>query len=195
MHAGKRTDRVIAEGRVRLEAAAFGLPDATGAGAGVDPGEFLLRLLGLAAGRVDLVSQALGEAFRAEAEQAGAGAERPAGEETDAAAGEAVGPAGIAALVGHRYVLDKAGNRVPVAEAVRGLAAYEREWVELGRELAKTAIDARLVEAQTRVTEEQGRLIAEAFRRVLAALDLSEEQAARASVAVPRELRAIGGGG
>lgn len=51
-----------------------------------------------------------------------------------------------------------------------------------------------LQERQITLAEQQGALIADAFFRVLDALDLSVEQQARAVEVMPRELRAIEGG-
>jgi hypothetical protein len=71
---------------------------------------------------------------------------------------------------------------------------YQGERAHLAR-VAKSALDAGIAERQVRMAEAQGELLAGVIRRVLDALDLTPEQAARVPQIVPAELRAILGGG
>lgn len=90
---------------VRDELASWGLDSPT-----VDPGETLLALISQGAARVGLYSALLQAAY--EAERAGAA-------DTEL-------PAGVRALIGHRYAATMAGDRVEVGEAIRGLAELEQ---------------------------------------------------------------------
>ncbi len=57
------------------------------------------------------------------------------------------------------------------------------------------ALTAGIEERRVRLAESQGALVADAIRRILTALDLSPAQLDLVPVVVPRELRAIAGGG
>jgi hypothetical protein len=191
-HGGKTLAALRAEGRVRLELAAFGLGE-PGA-AEVDPGDALLRLLAMAVERVARTSGLLGEEFRAAAERGRAEAQNDAGGSADAPGGGRVGPPGAEALVGYRYVLDKDGHRVAVAEDTRGLAAYEERWVDRAGRLAKDAVLTGVVAKQDARQERLGALFAELVRAALRDLGAPVEED-RVMRVVAQRMRALGGGG
>jgi hypothetical protein len=176
---GGRAPQVARKAAVRAEVLAWGLDQPT-----VDPGTTLLQLVSMAAGRLRLVSGLLERQFTDADGEPG----EPDG------LGEVSIPAGVRALIGHKYDLTRDGDPVATSEAVRGLAVYEAEWTDrLGR-LCKLALDAGIAERQVRLAEQQGALVADAIDRILAALGLSEEQRALVPVVVPRELRAVTAG-
>lgn len=81
------------------------------------------------------------------------------------------------------------------AEQLRSeVALYERALDRSGRvlrDIAALRIDERLVEIQSRVSEQQGRAVAAAIRAILADLELTAQQQARVSEVVPRRLREL----
>jgi hypothetical protein len=156
---GGATRMVASRAAVRAEVLAWGLDQPS-----VDPGETLLALVSMAAGRLRLVSSLLQAQYEG---QQGA----PDDADDD---GMVSIPAGVRALIGHKYALTRDGDRLPVEEAVRGLAAYEAEWTDRLARLCKTAIDGVL-------------------QRVLDALELTPEQRRMVAVVAPRELRAVAG--
>jgi hypothetical protein len=79
-------------------------------------------------------------------------------------------------------------------EAVRGLAALEAAERDRCVRFAKVAHDMGIAEAQIRVAEQQGALLASVIGRVLDRLGLSEAQRALVGSVVPEELRAVAGG-
>lgn len=87
----------------------------------------------------------------------------------------------------------------PMGEQVRGeVALYERALDRCGRilrDITALRIDERIVEIQSRVSEEQGRLVAGVISASLDELDLTPQQYARAREVVPRHLRALSAGG
>jgi hypothetical protein len=77
------------------------------------------------------------------------------------------------------------------AEQLRAeLGLYERALDRTARVLVDIN-KLKLEERMVKLTERQGDLIAEVIRRVMDDLDLTEEQRAKASVALPRELRRV----
>lgn len=175
---GGRAPQVARKAAVRAEVMAWGLDQPT-----VDPGLTLLQLVSMASGRLRLVSGLLERQYT----------------DMDGEPGDPDGrsevsiPAGVRALIGHKFDLTRDGDPVATAEAVRGLAVYEAEWVDRLARLCKTALDAGIAERQVRLAEAQGALVASAVQRILDALGLSEEQRALVPVVVPRELRAVAG--
>lgn len=87
----------------------------------------------------------------------------------------------------------------PVGEQIRGeIVVYERALDRCGRvlrDIVALRIDERLVEIQTRVSEQQGRAVATVIRGVLDDLELTPVQKARIGEVVPRRLRELGEGG
>lgn len=72
--------------------------------------------------------------------------------------------------------------------------AWVRLWQEERRHLVavtKAAIAAGIEERKVRIAEQQGALLADVIRRILADLSLSPEQQARVPEVVPRHLRAV----
>src|SRR5581483_8322893 len=59
------------------------------------------------------------------------------------------------------------------------------------RDITALRIDERLVQIQSRVSEQQGHAVAEAVRAILADLELTPQQQARVSEVVPRRLREL----
>ncbi len=70
---------------------------------------------------------------------------------------------------------------------------YVRERAHLVKVCAE-AIRAGIEERRVQLAEQQGALVAEAIRRILADLHLSVEQQSQVGEIVPRHLRALGGG-
>lgn len=70
---------------------------------------------------------------------------------------------------------------------------YERERKHLVNVCA-AALKAGVEERRVRLAEQQGDLVAEVIRRILDALNLTDEQQALVPTIVPRELRVIAGG-
>lgn len=70
---------------------------------------------------------------------------------------------------------------------------YERERKHLVQ-VAAAALRAGVEERRVRLAESQGELVATVIKRILAALNLTPEQAAQVPEIVPRELRMIAGG-
>jgi hypothetical protein len=102
-----------------------------------------------------------------------------------------VGPG--AGLIGHTFGAVKDIGIYASGEAVRGMALLEAQERDRCVRYAKTAHDMGIAEHQIRVAEEQGRLLGDVIRRVLAALGLTAEQRALVPEVVPRELRAVRG--
>ncbi len=70
------------------------------------------------------------------------------------------------------------------------LDVYHREREHLAK-VAKMCLDAGVAERQVRIAEEQGALVAQAIRAILADLELTEEQTEKAPGIVRRHLSAI----
>lgn len=87
----------------------------------------------------------------------------------------------------------------PVGEQVRGeIVVYERALdraARVLRDITALRIDERIVEIQSRVSDRQGRLVAEVIRNILADLDLTPQQQTRVGEVVPRRLRELADGG
>jgi hypothetical protein len=131
---------------VRAELVRWGLGDAK-----VDPGEVLLRLVSQAAARAEFLAQLLQEQYdRVEA-----------GEETTTL------PKRLSVLVGRTFALNRDGQPVPIAEAVRALVQLEGEERDRCANFATKAIAAGLLERQVQLAERQGALIADVLRAVL----------------------------
>jgi hypothetical protein len=157
---GGAAPQVAAKAAVRAEVQAWGLDQPQ-----VDHAQVLGALVAMAAGRVRLVSAQLQAQFEAYAER---------GEDLADDDGMVAMPGGIRALIGYKYGLTKDGDRLPVEEATRGLAAYEAEWTDrLGR-LCKLAIDAGLEERRLQVEEQQAAMVAQVLSAALAEVGLGE---------------------
>lgn len=157
---------------MRREVTAWGLADEK-----VDAGETLLRLLAQSSRRAALYADLLERQY----------------EGTAAWLAEYSGT-GIAALVGHKFDLDKDGNPVAVEEAVRGLVRLEGEERDRCARFAKLALDAGIAERQVRLAEQQGALIARALRTMLERSGVDEATRALVLAQAPRALREIGSG-
>lgn len=142
-----------------------------------DPGEILLRLVAQSSRRVALYSDLLQQQYDKAAE----------GEGTTEL------PAGVSALIGHKYALNKFGDAVPVEEAIRGLVELELKERELCSSFASKAVAAGLAERQVRIAERQGALIAQVLKAVIedTVLGLSDEQRRKAPDVIRSHLRAI----
>lgn len=166
---------VAAKAAVRAEVQAWGLDQPE-----TDPGETLGALVAMAANRLRLVSGLLQSQFEAYTE---------AGDTTDGDTMVSM-PGGVRALIGHKYGLTKDGDRLPVEEATRGLAAYEAEWTDrLGR-LCKLALDAGIAERQVQVLEDQAALVARVLGAALDECGLTEQAPAVLAV-VARRLESV----
>lgn len=144
---------------VRAELQRWGLGDTH-----TDPGEVLLRLVSQAATRAEFYSELLQEQYE----------RADAGQETTTL------PARIAVLVGRTFALNRDGQPVPVAEAIRALVQLEGEERDRTANFATKAIAAGLAERQVRLAERTGAMMAEVLRAVLgdARLGLDESQVA-----------------
>lgn len=116
---------------------------------------------------------------------------------------DGVGPAGVGAdgptgdgsgLIGHRYAQGKDGGAFATSEAVRGLVELESAERDRCVRFAKTAHDMGIAEAQIRLAEQQGELLAGGLRWFISALVLSAEQAVRVPELMTRMLRALASG-
>lgn len=162
-----------AKAAVRAEVLNWGLGDAD-----IDASETLLRLLSQAVNRAEHYAGLLREQY----DLAAAGHE------------DARLPAGVTALVGHKYSLDREGNAVPVEEAIRALVELEGVERDRAAKFASLAIGAGLAAHQVRLAEQMGPKIAGMLREILSdpELDLSEDQR-RAVPSVARRHLAIAG--
>lgn len=144
---------------VRAELESWGLGDSK-----VDPGEVLLRLVSQSAARAQFYAGLLEEQYQL----------------VDDGQDETTLPKRLAVLVGKTFALNRHGDPVPIAEAVRALVQLEGEERDRCAGFAAKAVAAGLLERQVRLAESQGALIAEVLRAVLgdARLGLSEEQLA-----------------
>ena len=70
------------------------------------------------------------------------------------------------------------------------LRLYQQERAHLVK-VCSEAIRAGIEERRIRLAEQQGQLVAQAIRAILAALNLTAEQEARVPEVVPRHLRAL----
>lgn len=144
---------------VRAELQTWGLGDAT-----ADPGTVLLQLVTQAANRAHFLGQLLQEQYdRVEA-----------GQETTTL------PARLSVFIGRTFALNRSGDPVPVAEAIRALVQLEGEERDRAANFACKAVAAGLAERTVRLAEKQGELIAEVLRAVIGdpSLGLSLEQQA-----------------
>jgi hypothetical protein len=94
----------------------------------------------------------------------------------------------------------RSGVRALVAWSERGeqvsaLATLEGRERDRALEASTKAIAAGIAEREVRLAEAHGDLLHGVISRILGALDLSPEQAARVPLVVPAELRALVGGG
>lgn len=157
---GGAAPQVAAKAAVRAEVQAWGLDQPE-----VDHAAVLGALVAMAAGRVQLVSARLQAQFEAYSER---------GEDAADEDGLVAMPGGIRALIGYKYGLTKDGDRLPVEEATRGLAAYEAEWSDRLARYSKMALDAGVAERRVRVEEDQAALVASVLRAALSELGLGD---------------------
>jgi hypothetical protein len=168
-HVGEGLDLAKAKGQALLSAWRAD----PGAAASVDPSWAVMAQLHVAVLRASLYGQLL------ERQVAREGGADP----------EAEGPGG---LVGHVYAAGRAGERVATSEATRGLAVLEAQERDRIVRFAKTAHDMGIAEAQIRLAEQQGQLLASGLGWFLAELHLEEDARARELLGVM--LRALAEG-
>lgn len=165
-----------ANAAVRAEVMAWRLDDAT-----ADPGQTLLRLLTQAAHRAGLYGLLLEQQYDA-AEAGDAAAELPAG---------------VRALIGHRYTVSD-GTRWPVAEAIRGLVDLEGQERDRAARYAKLALDAGIAERLVRLEEDKAAALVAMLRGLLSDLAAIfpglDPRDPRVSVIVTSRLRALEAG-
>lgn len=144
---------------VRAELERWGLGDAK-----VDPGEVLLRLVSQSAARAEFLAQLLAEQY----------------DRVDAGEDTTTLPKRLSVLVGRTFALNRDGQPVPIAEAVRALVQLEGEERDRCANFATKAVAAGLLERQVQLAERQGALIADVLRAVLGddRLGLSQDQLA-----------------
>lgn len=139
----------------------------------VDPAETLIALVSQSASRV---------AFYARLLQAQYDAAESKGQDGDAAAV----PAGVRALIGHRYTVSE-GTRWPVAEAIRGLVELEAQERERCAKWSAMAIQAGIAERAVRLAERQADLVVRVLTDAVGAAGLGEAERLRVlSVAAER---------
>jgi hypothetical protein len=154
---GGLVPQVARKALVRAEISKWALGDLT-----VDPGEVLLRMITQSVRRAEMYSALLEEAYTAAEADALVGTGPILGEQWRM-------PAGVAALIGHRYAIDPGGGPAqPIAEAIRGLVDLEMREREFCANLTAKAIGAGLAERTVRVQEVQA---AQTHRAVIAGLD------------------------
>lgn len=144
---------------VRAELASWGLGDTT-----LDPGDTLMRLHSQSAARAELYAGLLQEAF--DAKQA---------EDLIAGSSGFRMPSGIAALIGHRFAVDNQGNRVPIQEAIRGLAELEAQERDRCANFAMKCVQAGLREREVRLAEEDAARMHKALMVALAFAGIAGE--------------------
>lgn len=177
LHAGKRMDVLKAQGEaVTAWSALSGTPT-------VSATDAVLGMLQMSWLRVHLYARLLEEQVTA-AQDTRSDGDRPR-------LGD-VGPG--AGLVGHTVGMAPGIGPYASGEAVRALTQLEAAERDRCVRFAKTAHDMGIAEHQIRIAEQQGTMLADVIRRVLASLDLTEQQRALVPQVVPRELRAIAGG-
>lgn len=181
MHVGKRTELAKAQGQ------AITAWSALSGQATISSTEAVLGMLQMSWLRAHTYAQLLEEQVSA-AQQA----RRQNGDGDGFGGGSGDVGAG-AGLVGHTYGSTK-DSVYASGEAVRGLAQLEAAERDRCVRYAKAAHDMGIAEAQVKIAEGQGRLLAEVIRRVLDRLELTDQQRAQVPLIVPGELRAIEGG-
>lgn len=144
---------------VRAELQTWGLGDAT-----ADPGTVLLQLVTQSANRAHFLAGLLEEQY----------------ERVEAGEATTTLPARLAVFIGRTFALNRNGEPVPVAEAIRALVQLEGEERDRAANFAARAVAAGLAERSVRLAERQGELIADVLRAVLGdpSLGLSESQVA-----------------
>jgi hypothetical protein len=196
MHAGERAEVAKARGEARMTAwsAMSGEQVVSDAAA-------VMGMLQMSWLRVHMLAALLEEQFRkaqeardhdgdARGEAVGFDA---AIEEGQARSSPPVGPG--AGLIGHTFSGVKDLGIFASGEAVRGLAQLEAQERDRCVKYAKAASDMKIGEEQVRLAEQQGAALAGVIGRILDALQLTPDQQERVPEIVPRELRAVAGGG
>lgn len=117
----------------------------------VDPGEQLLRLVAQSSRRAAFYASLLQRSW-----------------EGDPDLPSAFTSAGLGALIGHRYLLTKDGDPVPVEEAIRGLVELEAAERERCARWSKMAIEAGLEARRVQLAEQEAATL---HRAVVAALE------------------------
>lgn len=180
MHGGKSADLLKAEGEAitawSAAVAASGRPGKPV----VSTAEAVLGMLQMSWLRADVYAGLL-EQQVAEAQADGSGGGPP---------GVGVG----AGLIGHTLSGVRDIGIFATGEALRGLVQLEAAERDRCVRFAKTAHDMKIDEAQIKIAETQGALLAGVISRVLDALELTAEQRIKVPEIVPRELRAVAGG-
>jgi len=149
---GGTASQILKKAIVRYEISQWKLGDSED-----DPGITLLRMITQSRRRADLYSSLLEEAYKAA--------------EIEALIGTGLSwhmPAGVSALIGHKYALDAQGTPVPVSEAIRGLVELESQERDRCVNFCVKAIAAGLAERVVRMQERDASL---AHQALIAGLD------------------------
>lgn len=156
---GGAAPQVRAKAMVRAELMNWGLGDTD-----VDPTVVMLRLISQSANRAEFLANLLAEQYE----------RATAGQETTTL------PARISVLVGRQFALNRNGDPVPVAEAIRALVELENAERDRLCTFTTRAIAAGLATRQVELAERTGEMMAEVLRAVLGdeSLGLSESQVA-----------------
>lgn len=99
-------------------------------------------------------------------------------------------PAGIRALIGHKYAVSRDGDAVPVEEAIRGLVQLEAAERDRCFTFAKLIVAANLAERGLQLDEKRVELVATALRAALVDAGL-EDKTPEVVGLVARHLRAV----
>ncbi len=190
-HTGKSLAKARAQGEVRLAVLRWDVDQPT-----VDPGETLLRLVTVTAGRAQWLAELLHQAYEAAERLRTVDVIPGVDDDTDAGADaardldEVLARGGVSALIGKTYAADKNGGIFATGEAIRGLAALEQAERKLAADMAAKAIAAGIAERQVRLAERQAEMIA-AFASALARRLGLDPGAPEVRQAIATELRAL----
>jgi hypothetical protein len=193
MHAGEKAEVASARGEARMTAWS-----AMGGDPVISDAAAVMGMLQMSWLRVHLYAGLLEQQFRQAQEHDGAddGGEAYYGEDDEAPARLGAPSVGHGAgLVGHTFSGVKDIGIFASGEAIRGLAQLEAAERDRCVKYAKAASDMKIADEQVRLAEQQGAALAGVIGRILDALNLTREQRERVPEVVPRELRAVAGGG
>lgn len=178
---GGSAPQVKSRALVRAEVAQWVLGEATD-----DPGTVLLRMITQSRRRAELYASLLEEAYEAAEAEDLIGAAWTLG-------GQWRMPAGVSALIGHKYAVDpQGGPSVPIAEAIRGLVQLEAEERDRCVNFCTKAITAGLAERVVRMQEREAAMAHQALIAGLDAAGITGELRAKVLDGTVAHLRLVG---
>lgn len=182
-HGGKPLEQQIAEGKIRLELAAWTLDGHDGSN--LDPRVEILRLIAFWKWKANFYGTLLHKAYEAAEQMRTAHAAQKlllAEEETENryhANGDFAGviheppelqvardqleqifvSGGVTALVGHKYDVDRDGRVFPVDEGIRALVQLEQKAHEMVGKFCHLAVQAKVADVKIQLAEQVGLMI------------------------------------